>query len=83
MRRSALKKGVYIFIDDCLRRGADHLIKLWDIGQRSCVSTSSSNADVWGFAWQPEGAGALPPGKQFAVAGDEKIVTLYRAAGAV
>ncbi|KGB79993.1 hypothetical protein CNBG_5749 [Cryptococcus deuterogattii R265] len=63
--------------------GADHLIKLWDIGQRSCVSTSSSNADVWGFAWQPEGAGALPPGKQFAVAGDEKIVTLYRAAGAV
>ncbi|OWZ45814.1 hypothetical protein C349_02482 [Cryptococcus neoformans var. grubii Br795] len=63
--------------------GADHLIKLWDIGQRTCVSTSSSNADVWGFAWQPEGAGTLPPGKQFAVAGDDKVVTLYRAAGAV
>ncbi|WVO13505.1 hypothetical protein L204_101126 [Cryptococcus depauperatus] len=62
--------------------GADKVIKLWDIGQRSCVSTSAANAEVWSFAWQPEGATSLAPGKQFAVAGDDNIVTLYRAAGA-
>ncbi|WOO84491.1 WD repeat-containing protein 61 [Vanrija pseudolonga] len=63
--------------------GADSLVKLWDIGQRACVSTSTADAEVWGFAWQPEVEGGLPPGKQFAVAGDDKKVSLYRAAGAV
>ncbi|TXT07292.1 hypothetical protein VHUM_03462 [Vanrija humicola] len=63
--------------------GADNLVKLWDIGQRACVSTSTADAEVWGFAWQPEIEGGLAPGKQFAVAGDDKKVSLYRAAGAV
>lgn len=63
--------------------GADSLVKLWDIGQRACVSTSTADAEVWAFAWQPEVEGGLPPGKQFAVAGDDKKVSLYRAAGAV
>lgn len=38
---------------------------------------------MWGFAWQPEGEGALAPGKQFAVAGGDRKISLYRAAGAV
>ncbi|WVQ82635.1 hypothetical protein IAT38_004767 [Cryptococcus sp. DSM 104549] len=63
--------------------GADNVVKLWDIGQRNCVSTSSSSAEVWGLAWQPAGASSLAVGKQFAIAGDDKTVTLYRAAGAV
>lgn len=83
MSKGSQLKKKNLYTDVIVSSGADHLIKLWDIGQRTCVSTSSSNADVWGFAWQPEGAGTLPPGKQFAVAGDDKVVTLYRAAGAV
>ncbi|WVF66299.1 hypothetical protein IAT40_001039 [Kwoniella sp. CBS 6097] len=93
--------------------GADSLIKLWDVGQRACVSTTSSagNAEIWGFAWQPQlsstsssapsssattnGTGAegdtqgqnqsysTSAGKQFAVAGDDKAITLFRAAGSV
>ncbi|GFZ44693.1 hypothetical protein JCM24511_02417, partial [Saitozyma sp. JCM 24511] len=62
---------------------ADSTVKLWDVGTRSCVSTSSTAGAVWAVEWQPEGAGTLAPGKQFAVAGDERAVTLYRAAGAV
>ncbi|KAK4683813.1 WD repeat-containing protein 61, partial [Tremellales sp. Uapishka_1] len=56
--------------------GADNLIKLWDIGQRACVSTNSSTAEVWGFEWNP-----LGNGKEFVVAGDDKAVTQYKAAG--
>ncbi|WVQ93920.1 hypothetical protein IAU59_000998 [Kwoniella sp. CBS 9459] len=89
--------------------GADSLIKLWDVGQRACVSTTSSagNAEIWGFAWQPQLSSDAPPningngngngnetgeekqsfstsaGKQFAVAGDDKAITLFRAAGSV
>lgn len=62
---------------------ADATVKLWDVGQRACVSTSSADAEVWGIAWQGEYDGALAPGKQFATAGDDKKVSLYRAAGAV
>jgi len=61
--------------------GADNLVKLWDVGQRSCVSTTSSTAEVWGFDWQPVAANGFAVGKQFAVAGDDRAVTLYRAAG--
>jgi WD repeat-containing protein 61 len=64
-------------------RSADSTVKLWDVGARSCVSTSSTAGAVWAVEWQPEGAGTLAPGKQFAIAGDERAVTLYRAAGAV
>jgi WD repeat-containing protein 61 len=64
-------------------RSADSAVKLWDVGTRSCVSTSSTAGAVWAVQWQPEGAGTLAPGKQFAIAGDERAVTLYRAAGAV
>ncbi len=63
--------------------GADKTVKLWDVGQRACVSTSTAEAEVWGVAWQGEYEGALAPGKQFAIAGDDKKVSLYRAAGAV
>lgn len=63
--------------------GADNLIKLWDVGQRTCVSTASSTAEVWGFDWQPAAAATFGVGKQFAVAGDDKVVTIYRAAGSV
>ena len=61
--------------------GYDGIIKLWDIGQRSAVYSNSSSAEVWGFDWQPVGANSSAVGKQFAIAGDDKAVTLYRAAG--
>ncbi|ORY22977.1 WD40-repeat-containing domain protein [Naematelia encephala] len=61
--------------------GADHLIKLWEVGQRACVSTSTSTAEVWGLDWQPAGANTFAVGKQFAAAGDDRAVILYRAAG--
>lgn len=57
------------------------MIKLWDIGQRACVSTNNTSAEVWGFDWQPAAAGTFAVGKQFAVAGDDRAVSLYRAAG--
>ncbi|OCF43764.1 hypothetical protein I317_02368 [Kwoniella heveanensis CBS 569] len=83
--------------------GADSLIKLWDVGQRACVSTTSSagNAEIWGFAWQQPQLSSSPAatngtaevgteqnystsaGKQFAVAGDDKAITLFRAAGSI
>jgi len=63
-------------------RSADRTVKLWDVGQRSCVSTSPSIASVWGMAWQPVPSETFAAGKQFAVAGDDKAITLYRAAGA-
>ncbi|WVR03408.1 hypothetical protein IAU60_000399 [Kwoniella sp. DSM 27419] len=63
--------------------GADSLIKLWDVGQRACVSTSSGNAEIWGFSWQPAGSDTFAAGKQFAVAGDDKAITLFRAAGSI
>lgn len=63
--------------------GADSAVKLWDVGERRAVWNGSTDGDVWGFAWQPEVEGALAPGKQFAVAGGDKKISLYRAAGAV
>ncbi|KAK8844633.1 hypothetical protein IAR55_006480 [Kwoniella newhampshirensis] len=63
--------------------GADSMVKLWDVGQRSCVSTSTGTAEIWGLDWQPAGADTFAAGKQFAIAGDDKAVTLYRAAGSV
>ncbi|WRT63508.1 uncharacterized protein IL334_000413 [Kwoniella shivajii] len=63
--------------------GADSMIKLWDVGQRSCVSTSTGNSEIWGFAWQPTATDTFAAGKQFAVAGDDKAITLFRAAGSI
>ncbi|WWC85657.1 uncharacterized protein L201_000523 [Kwoniella dendrophila CBS 6074] len=63
--------------------GADSMIKLWDVGQRSCVSTTTGNSEIWGFSWQPTATDTFAAGKQFAVAGDDKAVTLFRAAGSV
>ena len=58
------------------------MVKLWDVGQRTCVSTTSSTAEeVWGFDWQPVAANTFSVGKQFAIAGDDRAVTVYRAAG--
>jgi len=63
--------------------GADNQIKLWDVGQRACVYTNQSTAEVWGFDWQPIAANTFSVGKQFAVGGDDCVATLYRAAGSV
>ena len=63
--------------------GADKMIKLWDVGQRACVSTNTTTAEVWGFQWQPSGNDSFAVGKQFATAGDDKAVSLYRAAGSL
>ncbi|RXK36685.1 hypothetical protein M231_06072 [Tremella mesenterica] len=61
--------------------GADNMVKLWDIGQRSCVSTIQTSSEVWGLDWQPASVGGSGVGKQFAIAGEDKMVTIYRAAG--
>ncbi|WWC66979.1 uncharacterized protein I206_100886 [Kwoniella pini CBS 10737] len=63
--------------------GADSMIKLWDVGQRACVSTSTGTSEIWGFAWQPTATDTFAAGKQFAVAGDDKAITLFRAAGSI
>lgn len=63
--------------------GADGAVKLWDVAERRAVWSAATEGDVWAFAWQPEGDGALAPGKQFAVAGGDRRISLYRAAGAV
>ncbi|KAL7420322.1 Ski complex subunit Rec14 [Cryptotrichosporon argae] len=65
---------------------ADATVKLWDVAQRACVSTTQVDADVWGLAWQPAAAAAdagIAVGKQFAICGDDQKVTLFRAAGSV
>ncbi|ORX34965.1 WD40-repeat-containing domain protein [Kockovaella imperatae] len=62
--------------------GADGVIKLWDIGQRTAVYSNSSSAEVWGFDWQPVSANSNASGKQFAI-GEDNTVSLYRAAGSV
>ena len=59
------------------------MIKLWDIGQRTCVSTNNTSAEVWGLEWQPVATDTFAIGKQFAVAGDDRAVSLYRAAGSL
>lgn len=64
------------------RSGADSTVKLWDIGTRSAVFSSNTDSAVWAFEWQPPDLG-LGTGKTFAVAGDEKVVSSYRAAGSV
>ena len=73
--------GESLVISLLTESGAEHAIKLWDVGQRACVSTSSSTADVWGLAWQPLAANQTQVGKQFASAGDDKVVTWWKAAG--
>ncbi|WVW81637.1 hypothetical protein I302_103632 [Kwoniella bestiolae CBS 10118] len=63
--------------------GADSMIKLWDVGQRACVSTSTGNSEIWGIAWQPTASDTFAAGKQFVVGGDDRAITLFRAAGSV
>lgn len=63
--------------------GADGAVKLWDVGERRSVWGNGGEGDVWGFSWQPEYEGGLAPGKMFAVAGGDRKISLYRAAGAV
>jgi len=60
--------------------GADSTVKLWDVGTRTAVFSTTTTAANWAMAWQPPNLG-YGTGKQFAVAGDEKAVTIYRAAG--
>ena len=66
-------------------RGADKNLKLWDIAQRTSVWSSTLAAPAWSFDWQPADVqvGGLGQSKQFAVAGDEGVVLVYRAAGSV
>ena len=46
-------------------------MKIWDIGQRSCVSTLSEHADqVWGVAYSETG-------QQLVSGGDDKSLILY------
>jgi len=36
-------------------RSSDRTIKIWDIGQRACVSTIQEQNEVWGVNWRPSG----------------------------
>ncbi|KIO24478.1 hypothetical protein M407DRAFT_99859 [Tulasnella calospora MUT 4182] len=56
---------------------SDRSIKIWDLSQRSCVSTLQEQDEVWGVCWKPTsgfGAGS------FASSG-EGCVRFWRSAG--
>ncbi|KZT38113.1 WD40 repeat-like protein [Sistotremastrum suecicum HHB10207 ss-3] len=60
---------------------ADKTVKIWDLAQRSCVSTAQDTGDVWSVAWKPtipspgQGAGS------FISAGEDGLVKWWRSAG--
>lgn len=68
-----------VFITNC--SGADSTVKVWDVSQRSCVSTTSTGSQVWSVDFQPVAADQARVGKAFVSAGDDRKATVWRAAG--
>lgn len=63
------------------RSGADSTVKVWDVAQRSCVSTTNVGAQTWAVDWQPLQANQSRVGKDFVLGGDDNRVTWMKAAG--
>ncbi|KAJ9105798.1 hypothetical protein QFC19_003365 [Naganishia cerealis] len=61
--------------------GADSTVRIWDVGQRACVSNTNTGAQVWAVEWQPLAADQTRVGKAFISGGDDNRVTWYKAAG--
>lgn len=61
--------------------GADSTVRIWDVGQRACVSNTNTGAQVWAVDWQPLAADQTRVGKSFISGGDDNRVTWYKAAG--
>jgi WD repeat-containing protein 61 len=50
---------------------SDSTVKVWDLGQRSCVQTMTDQSDaVWGVCFNPDAT-------RVASVSDDKSVTLY------
>ncbi len=65
------------------RSGADAAVKLWDVGQRACVMSSTTAHQVWSVDWQPLEANQAGVGKAFVAGGDDARVSWWKAAGSV
>ncbi|KAJ9120520.1 hypothetical protein QFC24_005193 [Naganishia onofrii] len=61
--------------------GADSTVRIWDVGQRACVSNTNTGSQVWAVEWQPLAADQARVGKAFISGGDDNRVTWYKAAG--
>ncbi|GHJ83698.1 hypothetical protein NliqN6_0100 [Naganishia liquefaciens] len=61
--------------------GADSTVRIWDVGQRACVSNTNTGSQVWAVDWQPLAADQARVGKSFVSGGDDNKVTWYKAAG--
>lgn len=56
-------------------------MRIWDVGQRACVSNTNTGSQVWAVDWQPLAADQARVGKSLVSGGDDNKVTWYKAAG--
>jgi WD repeat-containing protein 61 len=63
------------------RSGADSTLRLWDVAQRACLSTTQTGSQVWAVDWQPIQADQTRVGKDFVWGGEEARVNWMRSAG--
>ncbi|KAK2459951.1 hypothetical protein APHAL10511_008036 [Amanita phalloides] len=64
-----------------LSGSADKMIKVWDIGARTAVSTMTDTGEVWSVAWRPKPT-SVGGASSFVTGGEDGIVRWWRGAGA-
>lgn len=63
------------------RSGADSTLRLWDVSQRACLSTTQAGTQVWAVDWQPIQADQTRVGKDYVWGGEDAKVNWMRSAG--
>lgn len=65
---------------------SDQTVKIWDLGERKCVSTlSGGGGEVWGVSWKPAmsgGAGGAGNNGAIVSSGEDGTLRWWRSAGA-
>jgi len=64
-----------------VRSGADSTLRLWDVSQRACLSTTQAGTQVWAVDWQPIQADQTRVGKDYIWGGEDAKVNWMRSAG--